>query len=212
MKLAAILSAALMLVPAVALSEEAPVALSERPDILFAAPSLTLGGVGGLVGGVGFVYERVLSPRIAFTAGLQVDGSVSSYGNGGPGYSIGQHYGSLDVQVRPGLRFFLTEKAPSGLWVGPRLEGSYTLQRTSYSPGPALSFQRGGGVGVSALVGYSRVFASGFFLEAAAGAGIAYSVSHGGSPTGAFSLGPQSVDSSSVTVDGRFEVGLGYAF
>lgn len=82
----------------------------------------------------------------------------------------------LGVGLQPGFSYFLVGKAPSGLWVGPKLELAYvalsTATRSASPTGSRFSTSTSGFTyGGHVMIGYNAIFANGLTLTGGLGLG-----------------------------------------
>lgn len=130
-------------------------------------------GVPRVLGSLGLEVERALGERVSVRLGVSASTNwgASKYGTS----ELSSQ--SFELVADPGIRFYLTGRALSGLWVGPSIE----LQRAwgssesmplfpDWPPGEVSS--RRWSVGASALVGYSMVLREGLTVQAGVGFGV----------------------------------------
>jgi len=107
------------------------------------------------------IFEYAIGPRVSLLAQVAVGWSSSD------GSALGYpDTHSLSLGGELGFNGFLTGRAPSGLWLGLRLGAS----RSSFGTGAGNIVNHEGSA--AALLGYSKVFDSGVFLELAAGPSV----------------------------------------
>lgn len=126
--------------------------------------------------GLGVEVEHALGERVSVRLGVRAGASWTSSDYAGHV----SHTREFSLGAEPGVRLYLTGRAPSGLWVGGNLE----LQRmwsTFESPlwtanGPESTLEshaRMWSVGAAGLVGYSMVLREGLTVQAGVGFGAA---------------------------------------
>ncbi|HSP79005.1 MAG TPA: hypothetical protein VLQ93_10775 [Myxococcaceae bacterium] len=127
--------------------------------------------------------ERVLSERIGVRLGVSLSFSDVRIGREDPilsdnGAVIARS--ELNIQgfgaaVEPGLRVYLTGRAPEGLWIGPQLgvgvSRSTTESRSERTQQSSTRDSRVVTLSGAALVGYSVILPKGITLQVAAGVG-----------------------------------------
>lgn len=156
----------------------------------------------GIYGGT---YEGALSDKWELAIGWNVSALVLSQNNNGNSSST-QLFG---VGVQPGVSYFLVGRAPSGLWVGAKLELAYLQYQTGSTftgSSPFSTTTNGFVYGGHAMVGYTYVFSSGFTLEGGVGIG------GDGSSLSSSSTGGTSSPFSLTASLGRISLGAGWAF
>ena len=150
-----------------------------RRTLVMAMPGTPATSVLGMVGQLGVGVEHAVGSHVALVGSVHLSGALQgseSYFAGGSG-TIAQSWG---VGVEPGVHFYLSGRAPEGLWVGPHLELStyHWAYRSDYLQGPspdegplvtvesrARTVQYGGSV----RLGYTAILAQGFTLQVSAG-------------------------------------------
>lgn len=121
---------------------------------------------------------------------------------------------SWQIHATPGINYYLTGRAPGGLWVGPRLEYTrqdFRVDGGGTAPPATTSF------GASALLGYSAVLPYGLTLMAAGGVGVTHSDGMLGLPGSVVVLFPGDsggvvMRGANTTVSLRGQVEIGWAF
>ncbi|MFB1484842.1 hypothetical protein [Corallococcus sp. RDP092CA] len=216
------LGVSLALVSAVAFAEEGITTGSfpvERHNVV--TVSLPIQGLDGQVSLEG---ERVLGER--FSVGLGVFAALTHNrsrqdvvgGSTALGYdSTTYHFG-----LAPGVRFYLTGRAPQGLWLSPRLEvavGGNSYSRVPESEGVGASLLDNNSdtwsLGGTAILGYSVVLEPGFTVQGGVGLGArreanSYDIGALLGPVGEAST--TRVHESSWRLTQRIVVNLGWAF
>ncbi len=158
--------------------EEAPEA---RRTLVMAMPGTPTTSVLGWVGQLGVGVEHAVGSHVALVGAVHLSGALQgsdSYFPGGSG-STAQSWG---VGVEPGVHFYLSGRAPEGLWVGPHLELStyHWSSRSEYLLGPISSPDEGQVVtvesrartvqyGGNVRLGYTAILAPGLTLQVSAG-------------------------------------------
>jgi hypothetical protein len=158
--------------------EEAPEA---RRTLVMAMPGAPAMSVLGWVGQLGVGVEHAVGSHVALVGAVHLSGALQgsdSYFPGGSG-STAQSWG---VGVEPGVHFYLSGRAPEGLWVGPHLELSthHWASRSEYLLGPISSPDEGQVVtvesrsrtvqyGGNVRLGYTAILAPGLTLQVSAG-------------------------------------------
>ncbi|MCY1073061.1 hypothetical protein [Archangium lansingense] len=153
-----------------------------RRTLLMAMPGTPVSSIWGLVGQLGIGVEHAVGSYVALVGSVQVSGALQGTESllpGGSG-SSGQTWG---VGVDPGVHFYLTGRAPEGLWVGPHLELAtyhWTVQNEYLMGRPDVPLSEGDLVtvetrsrtvqyGGSVRVGYTAILAPGLTFQVGAG-------------------------------------------
>lgn len=146
------------------------------PEVAARDTFLGLSVLQGGFTGLGVEAERALGERVSVRLGVRAGASwTSSESEPQEGHSR-----SFVLGADPGVRFYLTGRAPSGLWLGGNLE----LQRVwthsdaplSTGSGQVITLEsntRMWSVGGAGLVGYSMVLREGLTVQAGVGFGAA---------------------------------------
>lgn len=129
-------------------------------------------------GSIGLEAERAVGERFSVRMGVRaglglhsqdVSGRVSEYQN-------------FQLAAAPGVRFFLTGRAPEGLWVGPNLELSRSWLTSKFdavlADGSTSTFEATSsswGVGGELMLGYTLVVKRGLTVQAGVGFGGGWS-------------------------------------
>ncbi|ATB30131.1 DUF3575 domain-containing protein [Melittangium boletus] len=127
----------------------------------------------GLTGQLGAGVEHAVGERVTLAATVTVMANFNDLRSDalGTGFSSTQWGLGLD----PGVHFFLTGRAPEGLWVGPHLEvfGDYVTSRNdTVYPEASQSVESGWRsltYGASARLGYTVILAPGLTAQLAVG-------------------------------------------
>ncbi|KFA91665.1 hypothetical protein Q664_20600 [Archangium violaceum Cb vi76] len=197
-----------------------------RRTLVMALPGTPVSSIWGLVGQLGAGVEHAVSPHVALVGSVQVSASLQgtdSFYRDGSG-SSGQTWG---VGVDPGVHFYLTGRAPEGLWVGPHLElGTYhwTTRNEYLMPEPnsggvelvtVESRSRTVQYGGSARVGYTAILAPGLTFQVGAGLSALSSRSTLFGTPSAGSGGPANASMNNIrnwSLSPRMTLGVGWAF
>lgn len=155
------------------------------------------------------VSERA-SLRLGLRVGLEAQWTHHEFSSGDDRWSSR----NVTLALEPGARFFLTGRAPEGIWVGPQLGllhgwSHLSIEEFRFAPPSRTLDSRSLVASGSALAGYSAVLSGGVSLQAAAGLALSY-----WRPLGAPAPQP-GVDSPSSTQWGLepvTQLSLGYAF
>jgi hypothetical protein len=171
------LGVSLVLVSAVAFAQEGITTGSfpvERRNVV--TVSIPIQGLGNPVAIEG---ERVLGER--FSVGLGVFASFTHdrtrYEDAEASGREGSNRTSYELGLSPGVRFYLTGRAPQGLWLSPRLEvgvGRSNYETLRALSGPATlpdSDSDNWSIGGTAVLGYSVVLEPGFCVQGGVGLG-----------------------------------------
>ncbi|XXF76160.1 DUF3575 domain-containing protein [Myxococcaceae bacterium GXIMD 01537] len=133
----------------------------------------------GTGGAVGLEAERAVGERVSVRLGVRAGASLTSQGIDGQGTD----YSSFQIAATPGVRFFLTGRAPEGLWVGPNLELSRGWMNTTSKWVNTISGESATqssdstrwGVGGELMLGYTLVLSRGLTAQAGVGFGGGWS-------------------------------------
>jgi hypothetical protein len=134
--------------------------------------------------GLGVEAERALSERVSVRLGVRVGTNLFSQDN----QDNVSRTRDFALGASPGVRFYLTGRAPSGLWVGPSLELNHSRSTFAF-PSVTVegatfdveSRQRQWSVGAAGLVGYSMVLREGLTVQAGVGLGVTRGWQHNAS-------------------------------
>ncbi len=168
-----------LVVPSLAMAEgnESPPQVAGR-DV--DAPShhavLTLEPLPWALGFYGGSFDIAMSEKVALSLGFNATLLTIHSGQGNSASDLT----FSGAGIEPGVHFFLAGKAPSGLWVGPKVElHYYNVKTTSTFSGGSSGLSTFGSsnsaflYGGQVMVGYTHVFTSGFTVQG--GVGIGYS-------------------------------------
>ncbi len=201
----------LSLVPATSRADEVPQA---RRTVVLAQP------LYGLSGQFGASVERAISEHVALAATVQGT-VVLDEGAAFAGWR--QSLRRLGAGLEPGVHFYLTGRAPEGLWVGPHLEASVFQHHNVSKGSPAegapeatltsrwRTFEYGGSV----RAGYTAILSPGLSVQV--GLGLVALARNMKSTSNSMNLGDGMVTTSESSQDGwwvgpRMSLGVGWAF
>lgn len=132
----------------------------------------------GMGGALGLEAERAVGERISVRLGVRAGASLSSQESAGRG----SEFQNFQLAATPGVRFFLTGRAPEGLWAGPNLELSRGWMNSKYdtlssdgSTGTLSLDSTSWGVGAELMLGYTLVLSRGLTVQAGVGFGGGWS-------------------------------------
>jgi hypothetical protein len=181
--------------------------------------SVPIQGVGGPQ--VALEGERVLGERVSVGLGVFTSFRHSRERFGDPAVTdvTGTNTTQWELGLSPALRFYLTGKAPQGLWLSPRLEVGYGRYASQYVNAPPEdpryrdTHSNGWSVGALAVLGYSVVLDAGFTVQGGLGVGV----SRSSRTYDLFMLGAQGQEqvrakSSAWNLTERLAVNVGWAF
>jgi hypothetical protein len=163
----------------------APEAQAPRTFVGLSVLPLGMGGALGLEG------ERAVGERVSVRLGVRAGASLGSQEFNGRGQ--GSSFQNFQLAATPGVRFFLTGRAPEGLWAGPNLELSRGWTKSEFDmanpDGTSGTFRTNTtswGVGAELMLGYTLVLSQGLTVQAGVGLGGGWARS---SPAGFGPLG-----------------------
>lgn len=143
--------------------EPAPVS---QPGVLYFAP-LSL-----LFGNVSVEYERPLSQGVSFfvAPAVSLPFGITAAALNAVGALSGVTYSYFGAGVTTGARFYLTQDAPRGFFVGPELTANFLSLSASGSGASATA----SGVGFAAIgvLGYALINEGGFAFSGGIGGGV----------------------------------------
>jgi hypothetical protein len=148
-------------------------------------------------GAYGGSFEIALMEKFSLVFGLNLFvftvGTNSTSGTAPNTFSSSNNFSALGGGIQPGIAYYLAGRAPSGLWISPKLELSYLSLTTSttFTNGTNVntnsSTTSGFVYGGHVMIGYTCAFDSGFTLQGGVGLGYSsssFSTSSGGGPVG----------------------------
>lgn len=152
---------------------------------------ITIGALPLIAGHIPLEYERALGNSFSFSIGPRA--TV-------PGITALMGMASVGLNLNLGVRYYAFAKSPmDGLWFGPETFGGFTSHFTRGSSHMQIA------AGVHAMVGYTRIWQSGFTLSAGFGLGGGLAVGSARSSVGS-SSGAYLMPSANVHAN------VGYAF
>lgn len=178
--------------------------------------SLTLQPIPWAIGIYGGTAEFALGSRMSLAVGWNVTFSTTfatQTFTTTPTSGMSNNWTLAGAGIQPGVNFFLSGRAPEGLWVGPKLELSYlsaTLSTTNENGGRSTTNSinvSGVTYGGHVMVGYTAIVGTGLTFQGGVGIGLA-SASYATTVPGATVSSQPLVVTASL---GRISLGIGWS-
>jgi len=196
------------------------VAAEHRTKLISVQPIAWIFGVYG----IGF--EVAITNRLSFVSGLNFYAfsfmTSQSQAAGGPTtFSTSTTVNVLGGLVQPGIAWFLVGRAPTGLWLSPKVEFGYISVGTSsnFNNGTFMNASStttsGFVLGMQGMVGYTHAFDIGLAIQLGVGLGWNYtplSSSSSSTSTGGPVVTQPGTPFSFLGSFGRVSVGIGWNF